>query len=78
MKRKWCFCEIFHTQFGYDMFYAVKSSEVELTIKFIKTEFPNVRGEYKHYSNPSIHSTTVLCGGGTVMSTISYSAVSLT
>ena len=31
MKRKWCFREIFHTQFGFNIFYAVKSSEVELT-----------------------------------------------
>ena len=30
LKRKWYFSEIFHTQF-FDMFYAVKSSEVELT-----------------------------------------------
>ena len=29
-KRKWYFSEIFHTQFCFDMFYAVKSSEVEL------------------------------------------------
>ena len=31
MKRKWYFSEIFHTQFCFDIFYAVKSSEVELT-----------------------------------------------
>ena len=30
-KRKWYFSEIFHTQFGCDIFYAVKSSTVELT-----------------------------------------------
>ena len=29
------------------MFYAVKSSEVK-----VRTEFPNVWGEYKHHSNP--------------------------
>ena len=31
MKRKWYFSEIFHTQFCFDIFYAVKSSEVEFT-----------------------------------------------
>ena len=31
MKRKWYFSEIFHTQFCFDIFYAVKSSKVELT-----------------------------------------------
>ena len=31
MKRKWYFSEIFHTQFCFDIFYAVKPSEVELT-----------------------------------------------
>ena len=31
MKRAWYFSEIFRTQFSFDMFYAVKSSEVELT-----------------------------------------------
>ena len=31
MKRKWYFSEIFHTQFCFDIFYAVKSSEIELT-----------------------------------------------
>ena len=31
MKRKWYFSEIFHTQFCLDIFYAVKSSKVELT-----------------------------------------------
>ena len=30
-KRKWYFSEIFHTQFCFDIFYAVKSSKVELT-----------------------------------------------
>ena len=28
-KRKWYLSEIFHTQFYFDMFYAVKLSEVE-------------------------------------------------
>ena len=28
---KWYFSEIFHVQFCFDMFYAVKSSEVEMT-----------------------------------------------
>ena len=32
MERKWYFSEIFHTQYCFDMFYAVKSSEVELTL----------------------------------------------
>ena len=27
----------------------------------VRTEFPNVWGEYKNHSNPYIHSTTVLC-----------------
>ena len=31
MNRKWYFSEIFHTQFCFDIFYAVKSSKVELT-----------------------------------------------
>ena len=31
IKRKWYFSEIFHTQFCFDIFYAVKSSKVELT-----------------------------------------------
>ena len=31
MKRKWYFSEIFHTQFCFDIFYAVKSSKVKLT-----------------------------------------------
>ena len=31
MKRKWYFSEIFHTQFCFDIFYSVKSSEVEFT-----------------------------------------------
>ena len=31
VKRKWYFSEIFHTQFCFDIFYAVKSSKVELT-----------------------------------------------
>ena len=58
MKRKWHYSEIFHTQFCFDMFYAQKSSEVEMTLKLkVKTEFPNVLGEY--HSNPYIH--TVLC-----------------
>ena len=30
-KRKWYFSEIFHTQFCFDIFYAVKSSKVKLT-----------------------------------------------
>ena len=54
MKKKWCYNEIFHTQLCFDMFYAVKSSEV-------KTEFPNVWGETKYHSNPYIHSATILC-----------------
>ena len=29
-KRKWYYSEIFYTQFCFDMFYAVKSSEVEI------------------------------------------------
>ena len=29
-KKKWYFSEIFYTQFCFDMFYAVKSSKVEL------------------------------------------------
>ena len=44
MKRKWYFSEIFHTQYCFDMCYAVKSSEVDLKLK-TKTEFPNVLGE---------------------------------
>ena len=31
IKRKWYYSEIFHTQFCFDMFYALKSSEVEMT-----------------------------------------------
>ena len=31
MNRKWYFSEIFHTQFCFDIFCAVKSSKVELT-----------------------------------------------
>ena len=31
MNRKWYFSEIFHTQFCFDIFYSVKSSEVEFT-----------------------------------------------
>ena len=31
MNRKWYFSEIFHTQFCFDIFNAVKSSKVELT-----------------------------------------------
>ena len=30
-KRKWYFSEIFHTQFCFDIFYAVKLSKVKLT-----------------------------------------------
>ena len=37
-------------QFCFDMFYAVKSSDVELTLKLkTRTEFPNVWGEYKNH-----------------------------
>ena len=32
-KRKWYFSEIVHTQFCFDMFYGVKSSEVETESK---------------------------------------------
>ena len=39
LKRKWYFSEIVHTQFCFDMFYAVKSSKVELKVR---TEFINV------------------------------------
>ena len=31
MKRKWYYSEIFHTQFCFDMFYTIKSPEVEIT-----------------------------------------------
>ena len=42
-KRKQYFSEIFHAQFCFGMFYLVKSSEVELTLKLkTRTEFPNV------------------------------------
>ena len=33
MKKKWCYNEIFHTQFCFDMFYTVKSSEFETESK---------------------------------------------
>ena len=36
------------------MFGAVKSVDLKLKVG---TEFPNVWGEYKHHSNPYIHST---------------------
>ena len=43
MKRKWYFSEIFHTHFCFDMFYAVESSEVEITntvsIPIIATQY---------------------------------------
>ena len=54
----------------FDMFYAVKSSEVKLILKLkTRTEFPNVWGEYKNHSNPYTHSTTVLCDIGNVIQT---------
>ena len=60
LKRKWYFSEIFHTQFYFHMFYAVKSSEVELKLK-VRTEFPT----YKHLSNPQIHvHSTFRCSYG--------------
>ena len=52
MKRKWYYS---HTEFCFDMFYAIN-----LKLE-VRTEFPNVWGEYKYHSNPYIHSTTVLC-----------------
>ena len=57
MKSKWYYSELFHTQFCFDMFYVVKSSEVDITKLKVRTEFPNVWLEYKYHSNPYIHST---------------------
>ena len=51
-KRYW-FNEIFGTQITFDMFCAMKLK--------VRSEFPNVWGEYKNHSNPYIQGTTVPC-----------------
>ena len=55
MKRKWYFSETFHTQFCFDIFYALNlviRSRLDLRLK-VRIEIFNVWGEYiLYHSNP--------------------------